>query len=220
MKTAAQGCPQPVSTETSSPTPTLVQVNAPKAVVAYTDHNDDIQMLPASASGPSRQTSFSMSFDLTCNVAFFKLDVPVDLKAFPEGKTSLFLHVPPSSISSLEHSSPNDPPDFVNKQLGTELACLTFLLRQPPDLVVPRTSLAPKNKDSGKKLDALKVLARHTYFDIFFPAGLLQDSLARDLCALVASPTVRSICQIADITGLYAGKGGMVFSEQPSPPPY
>ncbi|KAM0415776.1 hypothetical protein ACHAPT_013281 [Fusarium lateritium] len=216
--------PTRISNQASSSAATPVEVDVPNAIVTYTDDDDMIQMLSAN---PSRQVTFHMSFDLGLGVAFFKIRVPLEAKAFPGGKIPVFLHICPTRISSLEYENPDEPPDIVNEQLGAEIACLKFRMKKPADLIVPRASLVLKRKDDWKKLEALKALARHTSFDVFFEKDVLQDSLARELCALVASPTVGSICQMAEMTTLYGGRGARVFSQvstqssrELSPPPY
>lgn len=211
---------QPVPNKPSALPPQTTQVDVPKVIVAYANNNDDdIQMLYDSTPDPSRQVALHISFDLVLEAAFLKLSVPVPLQGFSDARHPLFVHLDPTRIASLTYGCPNEQPTLVNEQLGTEVACLRFSLHRAPDMIVPRASLAPRNRDGRKKLGALKALAQQTRFDVYFAIGVLEDAAANSLCALVTSPTARPICQLADLTGLYAGKSGAVFTHLNPPPP-
>ncbi|KAM5383592.1 hypothetical protein ACJZ2D_002041 [Fusarium nematophilum] len=190
MKAAAEGCHQAVSNNPALP-PETVEINVPKAIVAYTDGDNDrgIHMLYESASGPCQQITFHIWFDLPLKSAFFKLRVPIELKAFPEPKTPLFLHLDPSRIASLKYECSKEPPPVAHEQLGPAIACLRFRLHQHAGMIVPPTSLTPRKREAGGKLDGLKALAQQTSFNVYFAKDVLEDGPAHDLCALVASLT-------------------------------
>lgn len=199
----------------ASPTSSSFDIDRTPAVVEWIGLDSQTRYLYHGDTDPSRQVTFETRFDAASLSAFFKIRVPVGLKAsgHDSAKTPLFLHVHPDRITSLGYEVPSVVPDPVSRTLGPSPSCFRFSLARPADVVVPSASpLVPQNKSHGDKLDSLKLLAQETSFSVYWAhATALPDAQVRPLCDAVAARTLKSISAAADLQGLYGGAGGKVL---------
>ncbi|RSL78489.1 hypothetical protein CDV31_017268, partial [Fusarium ambrosium] len=205
MKALAQGTEEiaPKQSESSSLPPSDdIDIKVPQAVVAWAGAGADGKthcLFHDSAKDSARQVTFRISYNTVNKTTFFQLQVPIQLKTTAT-TTPLFLNIPPETITELTARCPTEPHQTVREQLGPNTTCLSFRLRRPPDLVVPRGPLAPKRqREHGDKLDSLKLLSQAISIDVYFVAGILQDASARTICDFATSLMARSVAQYADL---------------------
>lgn len=154
--------------------------------------------------------------------AFLKLRTTVLLKASAPRKTPVFLFIHPERVRALRlggfEADHKVHQEEACRRLGTDVACLLFILSRPADLVGPKESdLIPKNKGSGDTLDSLRCLARQDDFAIYFPRKALSQARLVSLCEAASSGALKSIARQADLTSLYRGKGGRVITQLDTP---
>ncbi|ROW10423.1 hypothetical protein VMCG_01808 [Cytospora schulzeri] len=177
--------------------------------------------------------SFQVALDIKYNglqeqsgcVGLFRLRVPVHLKASPYEKTALLLYIRPERIASLLFQQSDDPElpaaqaddadAVVQAKLGSQPACLRFVLSSFADMVAPSdVPLVPaKQKPHGEQLDLLMDLAQSISFSIYFKAQDVESlSLLRDLADVITDPArgVQSHFELDDMASLYSGRGGMI----------
>lgn len=207
------------SASTFSSASDSVNVSDAPAVVEWTCADGQTRYL--SHPDPACQVTCDIRFDASTKSAFFKLRVPVVLKALPRSKTSVFLFIHPERIHSLALGEGNDALQAVQKKLRTNTVGLRFRLNKPAVAVVPLVSLVPKKKVFGTALDLLQALAQETEFTVYLPNKLLSKTRFQDLCSAASNAGLRSITRDADVSSLYGGKGGKAIesgSFNPSAP--
>lgn len=165
------------------------------------------------ASNAQSSTISDLHFDLHYNVAsdkaFFKLWTKIALKASRNQLKRVFFLIPPESVESLKLE---ENPD-VKHDLGPTTFCLRFVLNSVATLVGPKTNLTPRNKSSGDKLDALRLLSGQLNFCIYTNPSTrdLPRIQVSSLCAAVSQRRLRSLVDHASVSRLYAGQGGCVI---------
>lgn len=169
---------------------------------------------------PSRLVTFDIHVNAVSKCAFFKLRAWAELKALPNKKTPLYLHVHPDQICSLVCDGPSQVPADTRKKLGDATICLRFHLSRPADLVVPHVSLVPRRqKGNGDTIDALKLLAKATSLNVYLTHHTLSEALLRPLCDAVVQRSLKAPGWAPGLAGLYSGRGGKIQSIGASPPP-
>ncbi|KAK7741775.1 hypothetical protein SLS53_004839 [Cytospora paraplurivora] len=155
--------------------------------------------------------SCDMVFDASLNSLSFKLRASFVTTLRPKEVTPIYLVVPPERVTTLSAESSDDVPKTVSEQLSTDAIRLQFILNRPADLIVPVDDLAPKNKAYGEHLWHMSSLSRLTTITLYV-AGLSEEQI-RPLCNAVSSGGVRSIEKHADLSAMYHGRGGRVYTD-------
>ncbi|ROW13709.1 hypothetical protein VPNG_04598 [Cytospora leucostoma] len=224
--------------------PTTLNLNAVQAVVTWAGTEGQTYYLYRHDNDRTLQVTLDMKYDGVQGqsgcTGFFRLCVPVDLKALPREKTPLLLYIRPEHVASLlcqqrneselSDAQVDDVDTLVREKLGSRIVCLKFVLNNPADMVVPSgVALVPtKQRPHGEQIDLLMHLAQSTSFSIFFQAqDVSLPLLLRDFADAIVDParSVRSHAEADDIALLYSGQGGRVFditkgSAPPLPPSY
>lgn len=152
---------------------------------------------------------FDLHYNVASDKAFFKIWTKVALKASRNQLKRLFFLIQPERIESL---ALEEDPD-VKHGLGPTTVCLRFVLSSAATLVGPKVDLTPRNKTSGDKMDALRLLSGQLNFCIFTnpPTRTLPRIQLSSLCNFVSQHRLRSIVDHANVGRLYAGQGGYVI---------
>lgn len=155
--------------------------------------------------------------------AFFKVHTRVKLdglgttSARHDGSVSVFIFIPPERVRRLSFD-PN--PD--SKSLGPDTVNLTFHMRRPPALVLPKM-LGLGGHTAGDTLKSLQRLTAQLSFTISaritgkkFPAAWMQY-----LCTAVSVSGLSSIDKFSFqvVPTLYQGQGGQVLEGDCLPDP-
>ncbi|KAF4314409.1 hypothetical protein GTA08_BOTSDO01197 [Botryosphaeria dothidea] len=166
---------------------------------------------------PVCQVAFEIRFEESERAAFFKLRLPVALKACAK-KTNIFVFILPERILSLDTAPGSDAniPEPVRRGLVQANACssseditrLQFSLSKPSVLVVPAsTSLAPATTASGTILNMLQSLAQVTDFTLLFPSKHMSHQRLSTLCSMARDGGLKPVTSQLDLTSLNGGKG-------------
>lgn len=152
---------------------------------------------------------FDIHYNVASDKAFFKIWAKVALKASRNQLKRVFFLIQPERIESLTCQDNLD----VKYGLGPTTLCLRFVLNNAATLVGPKVDLAPRNKSSGDKLDALRLLSSQLSFNVYVnpPTRVLPRTQISSLCTLVSQHRLRSIMDHANVGRLYAGQGGYVI---------
>lgn len=150
-----------------------------------------------------------LHFNIASDKAFFKLWAKVALKASRNQLKRIFFLIQPEHIESL---TLQEEPD-AKYGLGPTTICLRFVLSSNAILVGPKVDLTPRNKSSGDKLDALRLLSGQVNFRVYTNPStrILPRTQLSTLCAFVSQHRLRSIVDHANVSRLYAGQGGYII---------
>lgn len=163
--------------------------------------------------GAQSSVLLDLHFDLHYNVAsdkaFFKIWTKIALKVSRNQLKRVFFLIQPECIESL---TLEEGPD-AKHGLGPTTFGLRFVLSSAATLVGPKVDLTPRNKPSGDKLDALRLLAGQLNFCIYInpPTRDLPRIQISSFCTLISQHRLRSIVDHANVGRLYAGQGGYVI---------
>ncbi|KAH9909649.1 hypothetical protein F4778DRAFT_712124 [Xylariomycetidae sp. FL2044] len=155
--------------------------------------------------------SFHMYSNPSTNTAFFKLRALIGLKANTR-KTPVLLFIDPSTINTLSLiPQGTGRPDHV---------CLRFALGRLATLVIPRGDVFVRNKESGYTLDSMKTLAYSTVFDVSFTLArrIVSETQLQSLCSAVSTGQMAVAGHLANMAGLYGGKGGIPYRREGQEP--
>lgn len=111
------------------------------------------------------QLLFYAQYEASSATALLQLQARLALKAQKE-KAYIFLLIYPERIQSVELVAHGRSNNTASSKLGTSTHCLQFTLNTPPDLVVPKGDLTPRQQHSGLVLDSLRALTSQTTFRI------------------------------------------------------
>lgn len=211
--------------------PTSLNLAALQAVVTWIGTDGQRNHLYRQDNDHSLQVTLDTQYNKAQShsgcTSLFKICVPVDLKALPHEKTALFLYIRPERVASLlcKQSDDSESPGvqahnvdaLIRAKLGPEVICLSFVLNEPADMVVPSgVPLVPaKQKPHGEQIDLLKHLAQSISFSIFLKVqDIGSPQLLRDFVDAITDParTVRSDAESGGIASLYLGQGGRILN--------
>jgi chromosome segregation ATPase len=116
--------------------------------------------------------SIMLRIHLSGLCATFELRFPMNLKGV-EGISPVTISVDPSSITSFDFAFASTAPEAVQEKFKCPVACLRFQTNKNIRLFVPTAAkepLAPSRTQSGKVLDALRMLSAATSFGIYVDA--------------------------------------------------
>lgn len=152
---------------------------------------------------------FDLHYNTASDKAFFKIWAKVALKASRNQLKRVFFLIQPERVESLAFK---ETPD-VKHGLGPTTVCLQFVLSSAATLVGPKVDLTPRNKLSGDKLDALRLLSGQLRFCVYTNPStrVLPRIQFSSLCTLISQHLLRSIVDHANVNRLYAGQGGLVI---------
>lgn len=104
--------------------------------------------------------------------ATVELRFPMNLKGV-EGISSVAISIDPSSITSFDFAFASTAPEAVQEKFKCPVACLKLQTNNNIRLLVPSAAkepLAPSRTQSGKVLDAVRMLSAATSFSIYVDA--------------------------------------------------
>lgn len=196
----------------------IINISTP-AVIEWVDTDGRMryQCLQEGCPPPSLSTysaswnpiTLEASFDASTKAGFFKLRAPFKmLNSKQEGFIFLFIH--PEQVTVLVTEQPNTVPVDITEQLGTSPIRLQFYMNKPADVVVPRGDLLPGNEFASDNLYVLDSLAQNTTIT-FYVAQIWEEQL-RLVSDAISRGGVRSYQGHADLTSLYFGRGGRIYT--------
>ncbi|KAF5605852.1 hypothetical protein FPANT_1101 [Fusarium pseudoanthophilum] len=110
--------------------------------------------------------------------AIVELRFPMNLKGV-EGISPVAISIDPPSITSFDFAFAPTAPESVQEKFKCPVACLKFQTNKNIRLLVPTAAkepLAPSRTQSGKVLDALRMLSAATSFGIYVDATKLSKA--------------------------------------------
>lgn len=116
--------------------------------------------------------SIMLRIHLSGLCATIELRFPMNLKGV-EGISIVAISIDPSSITSFDFAFASTAPGTVQEKFKCPVACLKFQTNKNVRLFVPTAAkepLAPSRTQSGKVLDALRMLSAATSFSIYVDA--------------------------------------------------
>lgn len=170
----------------------------------------------------SVHSSMTISFDLSSNTAFFKLQSPVNLLVpssqtdhFDTVRSNVHLCIRPEHIISLVHDRvrlPERLAPLYKKIEGQETIRLHFVLSKPPEWVVPSfETLMPKTQQDAQLLAAFQRFATVQSVTIYMPSNAVPEAKASSLCdAASTSGQLHSSPHHADFQRWYPRSGGKI----------
>ncbi|KAK8095695.1 uncharacterized protein PG998_002326 [Apiospora kogelbergensis] len=143
--------------------------------------------------------------------SFFRLRVPVThmhLHAIV-----LYIHIPPSHISSIEWTFDDDTVNSdVQSKLGNNLTRLRFHLKKPAQVIVPdQVPLTPKKPATGAIFKALESLATALSMTVYLEHTTLSKARLASISEVIQSGLCRSVSRYGDLHRLYQGMGGSIL---------
>lgn len=178
-----------------------IDLTSQPAVVSWQDSDEQQSIL--------HNLHFDLHYNVASDKAFFKIWTKVALKASRNQLKRIFFLIRPELVHSLTFE---ETPDFKH-DLGSTTVCFRFVLTSAAILVGPKVDLTPRNKSSGDKLDALRLLSGQLSFCIYTnpTTRLLPRAQISSLCTLISQHRLRSILDHANVNRLYAGQGSQVI---------
>lgn len=216
-----------------SPSPTLINIRETSAVVeGIAQDVDGRAQADADAATPcylglssnASPITFSLYFDSSSNIAFFKIKATISVRDLSRGKnqTAISLFIYPEDVVSLVHDQSNTSSPEVAAVASKKLSdcrttCLRFTLSKPASLIAPlHIPLAPKSRKDAQVLRSLHMLANTIALSVHFAHEALPTSeLMARVCDAATKKTLKSSINHGDLTQLYGGQGGKVIDVDP-----
>jgi hypothetical protein len=194
-----------------------IELEEVKAVVEW-EHDGSTRWLTK----PDPQQSFirfTLHSNATC--ALFEIMIPIRYKDHSKN-SAVYIHINPSSITSLKHSTQQDPPTAVKPVFGSALS-LTLELNNKITILIPsfiKEPIAAARLRSGKILDSLYELLHTTSLCIYIPHDALSQ---HQLDSLGTAITQRQLQPFSgpdyDISRWFTGSGAKITTLPRLPPP-
>lgn len=156
--------------------------------------------------------------------ALFELRFPVNLKGV-DGVSDIFIPIPTSSIISLNLTTAATAPDVVQRKFDCATLRVGFQLNRALNILVPiaaKEPLSPSRAQSGKVLDAVRMLGEVTCFDVYIDATKLSKAKLQSMCDAVAQARLKPFRDQHDLASMYHGTGAKVvdlFTQAKDAPP-
>lgn len=145
--------------------------------------------------------------DMSQRLSFFRLRIPIRHKQLQD--ITLYIHIPPNHISSLDWDLQYDAADDVRTRLNTNITRLRFNLHRPAQLIVPaQETLQAKRPLTADIIKALKSLAVALNFSVYLEHTTISKTRLQSLTEVISSGQSRPIPRYCDLHRLYAGIGG------------
>ncbi|OTA08641.1 hypothetical protein A9Z42_0003880 [Trichoderma parareesei] len=211
----------PKSKKVASKQAPITKTSVKVASVAWTDHLDGSD---SSRSYDGQGLTFRVMLDTSRRTGLFKLQANIQLKHMQlkhndllAGSQIIYLFIYPENVLTVTGDEP--------------LYTLTFSLRRPPDLVVPKGKPLESEPATDALLESMFALAKSTKFVIQLPTAALPRKdvklISSIACVLSANHDISTDKRRADLNPLYLGDGGEIVqldketqSIAESPPTY
>jgi hypothetical protein len=188
-----------------------------KAVVEW-QHDGSTRWLTK----PDPQQSFirfTLQFNATC--ALFQIMIPIRYKDHSRN-SAVYVHINPSSITSLKHSTQQDVPTAV-KPVFSSATCLSLELNNTITVLVPsfiKEPVTAARLRSGKIIDSLCELLHTTSLHLYIPSDALSQHQLDSLCTAITQRQLQPFSgPDHDISCWFTGSGARVTTLARLPPP-
>lgn len=158
--------------------------------------------------------------------ALFELRFPINLKGI-EGVSAVTISIQPSSITSFEFSSTTTPPNVVKDKFGGEVTRLSFRINSTAQILAPvvaKEPLAPARSQSGKVLDAIRMLSDATAFIVYIGDKKLSNEQLQSIHDAVNQGGLTPFRGQSELASMYHGTGAKIVDfvtrVQDAPPSY
>jgi hypothetical protein len=141
--------------------------------------------------------------------ALFELRIPINLKGV-DGVSNIFIRIHPSSITSFDFTFAATAPDTVQGKLNCTALRLGFQLNRNLNVLVPiaaKEPLSPTRAQSGKVLDAVRILSEATSFGVYVEASKLPKTKLQSISDAVAQARLKPLHYQDDLASMYLGTG-------------
>ncbi|OBS16275.1 hypothetical protein FPOA_12539 [Fusarium poae] len=169
--------------------------------------------------------TFDIRFCAQTSCALFRLFLPIYHKGF-DHLSQICILIDPSSLESLTCTFNPTIPDAVRRKLNRKTVRLGFRLQPEKNFVIiaPMSAnepLAPTRAQSGKVLDAIRMLSGSTSCGVYFEASKVPLSALQAVSEAVNHGLLKPLAY--DLASMFSGAGGKTiqFSAQQNdaPPP-
>lgn len=166
-----------------------------------------------------------MQFCAETRSALFKIYFPIYLKGFAS-LSQICIIIDPSSLDSLIYTFDPTIPSAVRKKLNCTTARLGFRLKPGRHLVIiaptsANAPLAPIRVQSGKVLDAIRMLSGITSCGVYVAASKIPLSVLRAISETIDRGHLRPLPY--QLTSMFCGVGGKTIQlsghQNNAPPP-
>ncbi|CAM1508410.1 Fc.00g052580.m01.CDS01 [Cosmosporella sp. VM-42] len=195
----------------SSPSPPCLDVDQTTPAILEWKCDDATHYL-AEPDPKIDDISLRIRFVTETSSALFELRFPLNLKGV-DGCSDIFIPIQPPSIISLDFSFAATPYATQVKLKGSTLVRLDFQLNRSLDILVPSAAkepLTPSRAQSGKVIDALRLLSNATSFSVYIQAKKLPKAKLQPITSAIAQGHLKPLRQQDDLTSMYHGKGAKV----------
>jgi hypothetical protein len=163
---------------------------------------------------------------LSGSSALFEIRFPINLKGV-DGVSAVTISIQPSSIKSFEFTSPTTVPDVVKDKFKGGATRLAFRINQTAQILAPvaaKDPLAPSKAQSGKVLDAVRMLADATVFIVYIGDKKLSNEQLVSISDAVKRGGLTPFRDQHDLASMYHGTGAKIVDllppAQDAPPSY
>ncbi|KAH6880719.1 hypothetical protein B0T10DRAFT_142604 [Thelonectria olida] len=158
--------------------------------------------------------------------ALFELCFPINLKGV-DGVSNIFIRIHPSSLISLDFAFAATIPDAAEARFDCTTIRLAFQLNRNLDILAPIAAtepVSPTRAQSGRVLDALRMLSEATSFSVYIEATKLPKAKLQSISDAVAQAGLNPFRYQHDLASMYHGTGAKVVDlsapVQDAPPSY
>ncbi|RGP65279.1 hypothetical protein FLONG3_9309 [Fusarium longipes] len=144
--------------------------------------------------------------------ALFEMRFPVNLKGI-EGVTAITISIEPSSITSFEFMPTTTLPDTVKEKFNSRVTRLVFRLDKAVQILAPAAAkepLAPARSQSGKVLDAVRMLCGTRAFIVYIDDKKLSKEQLQSVHDAVKRGGLQPLRDHNELTSLYHGTGAKI----------
>ncbi|KAM0430098.1 hypothetical protein ACHAPT_006104 [Fusarium lateritium] len=144
--------------------------------------------------------------------ALFELRFPINLKGL-DGVSDIFIPIHPSSITFLGFAFAATAPNAVQEKFDCTTLRLSFQLSETLNILVPlatKEPLSPTRVQSGKVLDAVRMLCEITSFGIYVEAAKLPKAKLQSISDAVRQSRLKPLRHQDDLASMYHGTGAKV----------
>lgn len=162
--------------------------------------------------------------DTSC--ALFELRFPMNLRGI-DGVSDVFIPIHPPSITSLDFAFAATAPSVVQQKLGSATLRLEFQVSRTLEALVPlavKEPLSPTRAQSGRVLDAVRILSETTSFSIYVGGAKIPKAKLQSISDAIRQARLKPLRQQDDLASMYHGTGAKVVElsaqAQDAPPSY
>ncbi|KAJ4323909.1 hypothetical protein N0V84_004133 [Fusarium piperis] len=162
--------------------------------------------------------------DTSC--ALFELRFPMNLRGI-DGISDVFIPIHPPSITSLDFAFAVTTPNVVQQKLGCTTLRLGFQVSRNLEVLVPlaaKEPLSPTRAQSGKVLDAVRMLSETPSFGVYVEATKIPKAKLQSISDAIREARLKPLRHQDDLASMYHGTGAKVVhlsaQVQDAPPSY